>query len=197
MWSFQITEPAYVCFAGGVGSCAPGPQQGGHRVFVSGRAVGDERNERVTAEGFLPSLGGVLLLGVGEDQYSSTPTVTLPSAAGLPSPASSRTGVRTSARAARIGVSAFGPAAARRSTRRETVGLDATGPNTGARRSANFMLTPDTTLGVDWELAPFGTPSRSAVTVAHACLFGEASKVEAPAEQDGPLSLPEEGRSPT
>lgn len=66
-------------------------------------------------------------------------TITLPPAAGPFVPANSQTRERTSARAVRIVVSAFGPAAARASMSRETVGSDATGPNMPA--SARNMAT--------------------------------------------------------
>ena len=55
---------------GGVGARVAGPQQGGHRLPGPGLAVVDERDERVMAEGLLPGRGGVLLLGVGEDQHA-------------------------------------------------------------------------------------------------------------------------------
>lgn len=53
---------------GGVGAGVAGPQQGSHRLSGPGLAVVDERDERMMAEGLLPGRGGVLLLGVREDE---------------------------------------------------------------------------------------------------------------------------------
>ena len=55
---------------GGVGAGVAGPQQRGHRLSGTGLAVVDERDERVMAEGLLPGRGGVLLLGVREDEHA-------------------------------------------------------------------------------------------------------------------------------
>lgn len=65
------------------------------------------------AEDLLPGCGGVLLLGVRNDERAFDVHDTEPSAAGLLTPVSFRTCVRTSAPADRIAVSACGLAAAR------------------------------------------------------------------------------------
>lgn len=53
---------------GGVAARVARPQQARARLVGALRAVVDEREQGVMSEGLLPGCGGVLLLGVGQDQ---------------------------------------------------------------------------------------------------------------------------------
>jgi len=117
-------------------------------------ALGGEDGEAAVAGGdLLGELGQGLIAGGavdadaaagvagGEDVSGGFPAavfslITCPVASGAAGSADFRTRWRTSARAERIAVRAFGPAAARAPISRETVGSEATGPNTpGSARS--------------------------------------------------------------
>lgn len=53
----------------GIGACIPGPQQAHHRFSGSAPSVVDEAHQRVVAVGLLPGRGGVLLVGVRNDEH--------------------------------------------------------------------------------------------------------------------------------
>ena len=59
MWSAAVFEPAF-----------PGPEQSGDGFAGSARPVVDEPHQRVVTVGLLPGRGGILPVGVGDDQDS-------------------------------------------------------------------------------------------------------------------------------